>query len=85
MIPLDSLTIGYLMLDDSSGIPYLKIDIFWGFAKFIFQVFDRYEFTSKLFSILLMENVSFSDPHLHQITLRDIYSKSMHKHNFQKQ
>ena len=38
-----SLTIGYLMLDDSLGFPYLKIDKFGGFTKFIFHVFDIYE------------------------------------------
>ena len=32
MIPLDSLTIGYLMLDDSLGFPYLEIDQFGGFT-----------------------------------------------------
>ena len=43
MIPLDSLTIGFLMLDDSLGFPSLKIDKFGGFTNIIFLVFDRYE------------------------------------------
>ena len=36
---LNDLTIGYLILDDSLGFPYLKIDKCGGFTKFIFHVF----------------------------------------------
>ena len=49
MIPLDSLTIGYLILDDSLGFPSLKINKFGGFTKFLFHVFDRSEINIQAF------------------------------------
>ena len=41
------------------------------------------KFTSKLLNILLMENLSFVDPHLRKIILRNTYSKFIHKNRSQ--
>ena len=49
------------------SFPYLKIEIL---PKILFMFLIDMKFISKLFSILLMENLSFSDPHLHNIILR---------------
>ena len=67
------------------GFPYFKIDKFGGFTKFTFHVFSiDMKFISNLFSILLMEMLSFSDPHLHKIILK-IYTQSLFvKYMFQK-
>ena len=61
MIPWDSLTIGYLIFEDS------QVNKFGGFAKFIFHVFDRYEIQTQAFVDFINGKLIIFNPHLRKI------------------
>ena len=60
------------------GFPYLKINRFGGFTKFIFHAFDRYEIQIQAFGDIFMENISFVNPHLRK-NICEIYTHFIDK------
>ncbi len=65
--------IPFLENEKNWGIPYLEIDKFGGFTKFIFHVLSRYEIHIQAFANVFYGTIIISNPHLRK-NIFEIYT-----------